>query len=120
MRLGDLIATLEATPGDWLVQFSNGTTPGEFASWRGIYSQLTLCPGVAPRTVGDLLAAARAADGAEFTGYKGGEYAMHPSTPVWADDWGQVDYRAILGSHTGEAVLILDVFTIPDEYREMW
>lgn len=120
MRLGQLIAILEMTPPEWHVEFSDGTPPGEFASWRGVYAQLTLCPGKEPVTVGELLAAAVAADGGEFYGYKGGYFTMDRNTPVWSDRWGSAAGRGITGSHTGDHLLVLHAEQIPDEYREMW
>jgi hypothetical protein len=55
-----------------------------------------------------------------FTGYKGGDYVMDESTPVWADDYGRCTYRVPTGvaDKAGMAVVMTEV--IRDEYREMW
>lgn len=89
MKLRDVIEALEALDPDLPMQ-----KPLQFGSWRGRYNELTIYPKWIAKeehpdqTVGDLLAEARAADGATFMGYKGGDYVMNLDTPVWADDYG--------------------------------
>lgn len=119
MRLGDLIDLLRSVPPQWGVEFSDGTTPHEFISWRGVYAQLSLDTGD-PLTVGELLAKAEAANGGTFTGYKGGDFTMGLGTPVWADPWGSAAGRGIVGAGASAHILTLRVEQIPDEYREMW
>lgn len=90
MRLGDLIDTLETMPHDAPVRFDDGRNPTKLCSWRGIYAELTLDSGAPePPKVRELLEDARAADGKEFQGYKGGDFVMTRHTPVWADGWGE-------------------------------
>jgi hypothetical protein len=97
MTLGNLIATLDMFEPDTPVVFSSGGTPGEFASWRGRYEELTLLRVNEPITVGELLRRSRAAVGSTFVGYKGGHFAMSDSTPVWCDDWGASEGFGIAG-----------------------
>lgn len=117
MNLGDLIATLDGFPKDAPIRYGWGKPVGRFTSWRGRYDELTLMPGNAEeeRTVGDVLADARAAVGATFTGYKGGEYVMTERSPVWADDYGDCDYRAITGVQVQNGVVTLSTLVI-EEY----
>jgi hypothetical protein len=98
MILKDLIRTLELAPADADIRLDNGCPPGEFMSWRGNYAELSLDPhGTEDRTVGELLAAARACIGSTFTGYKGGEYTMSEHTEVWADEYGTCPGRKPVG-----------------------
>lgn len=80
LTLGELIAKLDAMPA---------TTPVglvEPHSYRGYYRDLAFEPGES--TAGAVLEAARAALGATFEGYKGGDYVMGKSTPVWVASYG--------------------------------
>ena len=100
MNLGTLIDTLEAMPGNARIVYDGGTPVGKLMSWRGVYAELTLTPGGSKdesKTVADVLADAREADCGTFQGYKGGDYTMSRSTPVWADGYGDCNYNAISG-----------------------
>lgn len=99
ITLGELIHDLSLMPADMLVRLDGikGEAPGTFCSWRGIYSHLTLGGWGDYETTGALLAGARAADGATFAGYKGGDYIMGPNTFVWADYYGECPGRAVTG-----------------------
>lgn len=108
MKLGELTQILH--DHDWTaeVRYDNGTYPQAFDSWRGRYEQLTLIPGDEPQTVGHLLELATAANGATFTGYKGGDFVMNENTPVWADPYGEYWCNGIV-SHLivdGDLVLV--------------
>ena len=119
MRLKDWIETLEALPKGAVVVFDDGDYVGPLVSWRGIYAQLTLPTAREPWTVEALLKDARDAVGGVFAGYKGGDYVMDESTPVWADDYGRCQYRVPTGvvDKVGKVVVATEV--IRDEYREM-
>lgn len=80
MTLGELIATLAAMPADTPVSLSDPH------SYRGYYSDLAFEPGAS--TAGAALEAARAALGATFEGYKGGDFVMGKSTPMWVASYG--------------------------------
>lgn len=98
MTLRDLVSALRMYPEDLPVRYEHGGIPIAFDSWRGRYDELTLTfenPGEnePTTTVRDLLhLAEQAATGQVFTGYKGGEYQMTWSTPVWADAYGTAHY----------------------------
>lgn len=63
---------------------------GRFTSYRGAYDELAIVPTPSVCVVEDMLARARQANGALFTGYKGGEYRMGLSTPLWVAAWGSL------------------------------
>jgi hypothetical protein len=116
MRLGDIIDTLERMPPTAPVKFQGGSNPSAFISWRGRYEELSLAPGGADEmTAAELLAKAHAADGAEFRGYKGGDFTMSRSTPVWADDYGDCNYNAITDMYLSDSTVLI-VTTCIAEY----
>lgn len=84
LNLGDLVERLEREDPDRVV-------PMGFAnphSYRGDYSKLAFEP-ARDVTIGAMLDAARAALGATFGGYKGGDYTMHDYTEVWLANYGE-------------------------------
>ena len=83
MKLKSLIDLLSKLPPDAVV--SNGF--GEPMSYRGYYDQLAFEPKDHAR-IGDMLAHAKSALGATFTGYKGGEFVMHECTECWIAEYG--------------------------------
>lgn len=118
MRLGELIDTLEKLPSEAEVRFDTGDSPKRFDSWRGVYAQLTLIRnGSKRKTVGQLLAEARAADGGVFKGYKGGDFTMDRDTPVWADDYGECVYNALIGARMEDGKVVLATANI-EAYRD--
>ena len=77
MTLGELIQVLEAADADKVV-------PMGFArphSYRGYYYELAF-EQEPNTTVGAMLEAARSALGTTYTGWKGGDFAMHEHTEV--------------------------------------
>ncbi len=56
-------------------------------SYRGYYDELAFEP-QDDVSFGEMLAHAKAAMGATFTGYKGGEYTMESYTPCWIAEYG--------------------------------
>jgi hypothetical protein len=100
VTLGQLIEHLQVLRDDLPVALPLQRHPGRFVSYRGNYAQLAIEAGdgykpgfesegyVMHETVGSLLKAAKAVDGATLTGFKGGEYKMSRSTPIWIADEG--------------------------------
>lgn len=112
MTLGELIRALEEHPEDMEVRFAavegkygsiEEGPPGRFCSYRGDYAQLALERGEGfvydepaehmeergwrrNDTVAKLLEAAKAAVGATFEGYKGGEFTMDEDSPIYLVD----------------------------------
>jgi hypothetical protein len=107
MRLGDLIQTLAALPGDAPLRWDHGGHVGYLRSYRGYYEQLALGTSDEMRTVAAVLADARAADGETFSGYKGGEYEMGRGTPIWAAEWGDTSDYGIAGARMEDGVAVL-------------
>ena len=64
-------------------------------SYRGYYEQLAF--EVAPTTLGESLAAAQGADGAMYTGWKGGDYVMDGGTAAWVSEEGRGSGSEITG-----------------------
>lgn len=98
MSIGQLIAALEGIPDQNIqVSMSDGSTPGDLSSYRGYYSDLAIDAGSKPKTVAELVAQLKAILGTVQTGYKGGDYTMHPHTPVWWSEWGECSGMAVKG-----------------------
>ncbi len=92
MNLGQFTDAVARLKPDTIVRFAfGGLPPHEFGSYRGNYSHISigfgteLTDGV---TAEKLLAKCRAADGAMFYGYKGGEFVMDRRTPLWVANYG--------------------------------
>jgi hypothetical protein len=81
--LGDLIKALEAMDAESTVMDGFGSPHSD----RGNYSELAFSP-LHTAKVGDMLAHARSAVGAVFTGWKGGEFQMDIETPVYIGEYG--------------------------------
>jgi hypothetical protein len=91
MTLGELIDQLKRVKDKTkAVKIQPGhRNPDGFDSWRGSYDELALgYGGNQPVTVKELIKQAKAANGNTYTGYKGGEFVMSLSTPVWVDNYG--------------------------------
>ena len=63
----------------------------EVDSYRGYYEQLYVgyTDAVSPPSCAEVANALAKAIDSRFTGYKGGEYWMDASTPVWVDRYGE-------------------------------
>lgn len=83
LTLGGLIAALEAMPDG--VDVANLFYPH---SYRGYYCDLALERAEGTRPAAGLLADCRAAMGETFQGWKGGDYMMGKTTPLWVSEEG--------------------------------
>ena len=83
MTLGKMIAALEKMPSD--SEVINLSRPH---SYRGYYCDLAFELGEGKRLAADMLAVCKSAMGKVFEGYKGGDYIMKESTPVWIAEYG--------------------------------
>ena len=98
MRLGEIIDALASVKPDANVEFDfGGLRPTGVDSYRGYYSDLALSYGDEGMTSGLLLNELRDAVGATFEGYKGGEFRMDKSTPVWVANYGRSHGVAVIG-----------------------
>jgi hypothetical protein len=114
LTLGQLIQKLEKCeltygeenkPKDVCFDFGSAV-PTSLDSWRGVYAHLALGYELSGRdnnfrdftspNVKDLLSELKSANGKCFTGWKGGEYYMNKSTPVWVANPGGVGHTAIV------------------------
>lgn len=84
MTLKEYIKRLEAADPKQEVALGLGNPH----SWRGSYDELAFEP-VGNTTVGEMLAEARKALGATYTGYKGGDYTMNADTTINVDNYGE-------------------------------
>ena len=108
LRLGDLIDALEGVAPDTLVQFDfGGFEPTGVASYRGYYSDLAIGFAEDGLKAGELLKILKEAEGAVFTGYKGGDFRMDRQTPMWVDNWGKYNGVAVVAVEDQEYRVIL-------------
>lgn len=100
LMLGELIIKLEGVEDkDKPVIFDKQYFPTDIASWRGSYDELAfeykeinndpLATAEQPRTVETWLKKLKGTIGATFHGYKGGEFLMGKTTPVWVANYGE-------------------------------
>ena len=90
MTLGKIIATLEALPGDRLI---DGICSPH--SYRGYYIDLAFEPSAAKITAADALRMCRSVMGQVLEGYKGGDFVMGALTPVWLAKYGRTGKKII-------------------------
>lgn len=77
--------------------------PTEINSWRGSYSELALnfCNygdegDPRPMKLSEFLTLLNGTVGKTFTGYKGGDFTMDESTPVWVANYGNSGNTAVV------------------------
>lgn len=89
--------------------------PTGLISWRGSYCELAITfsnhrmgdwDEEAP-TLRDFLARLKATIGQTFTGYKGGEYVMGKTTPVWVANYGNSGNTGVVGVRDSEYAVYL-------------
>lgn len=102
MTLGELIETLESMSSDIIIQGI-----GDPHSYRGYYCDLAFRPKNHKVTSGGLLKDCRSVMGRTLTGYKGGEFLMGESTPVWIAHYGELGEK-IVGFDANESVFITE------------
>ena len=106
--LGALIEKLSKAPSYYLVVFGDGSFPLSVHSYRGYYSDLAFDCSDREITVADFLKIATDALGKTFQGYKGGDFVMSESTPLWASEWGVSSGLAIVAAEiVGGKVILL-------------
>jgi hypothetical protein len=106
MTVRMLIGALERfEPATSLMFDFCGLEPTTLDSYRGYYEDLAL--GWRPRegegvTTASVLASLRAAIGATFQGWKGGDYVAHLDSRVWVANRGESGGTGIVGVENGE------------------
>jgi hypothetical protein len=108
MNLGEVIEKLKQCNPDKPVLIDTGEKPRSFQSYRGYYSDLAIDFDEEEKetTVAELLQMAEAANGETFTGYKGGDFTMSRSTPVWVSEYGTTG-KMLAGIEEGDVAVIL-------------
>lgn len=109
MTLGECIKKLEEIKSDFNIEFDfGGISPTTLNSWRGRYDELALgfaggeySSGIV-KTVGELLEEFKSAVGKTYSGWKGGDFVMTESTPVWVDNPGRCTYTYITDIRASE------------------
>ena len=96
MTLGKVIKILETMPEDMKIRGL-----GELDSYRGYYSDLAFEPTEKSRPVFEILADCRSAMGRVFQGYKGGDFMMGETTPMWVAHYGSCGKKLITINHDG-------------------
>jgi len=90
MTLGDLIKFLESADSPKEIKGL-----GDLDSYRGYYSDLAFEPAVETKTATELLEQCKSAMGKIFQGYKGGDYVMGETTPLWLANYGSCGPRIV-------------------------
>lgn len=107
LTLGEMVKFLSDKRRNLPIKFDTGVFPGRLGSYRGYYSDLAIAPSSDPLTIEGFLPSALAAIGAEFTGYKGGEFRMNSDTPLWLSDYGICSDIAIVGIYATDDEVVL-------------
>ena len=117
LTLGELIAKLEAIPIYWDKRDKDEKTvifnfeyaiPICLDSWRGSYSELAInfdflgyehFSEVEPKEmkITDFIKMLKEAIGKEYTGWKGGNFVMGKTTPLWVANDGNAGNTAVIG-----------------------
>ena len=111
LTLGELIIRLEAIPDKTIMVSINNPEgiPGYLHSWRGVYAELALESSQSGdlSTVDKLLQRLKKAVGETFIGYKGGDFTMGKTTPIWVSQYGDAEHNAVIGVEVvgGAAIL---------------
>lgn len=113
LTLEELKLALKKCDPTACVQYAfGGLSPTFFDSYRGDYSHLALGfrlpDGGRAMTVADLIAECEEADGATYEGYKGGDYQMTGSTPLWVANYGDATGTALIGVFDGGYIVRLE------------
>lgn len=107
VTLGSLIKILEGSDITSLVTFSDGKTPGSEDSYRGYYSDLAFDNSDEPKTVAQFLEQVKKALDKSYTGYKGGDFIMDASTPLWRAEYGSCGEAIISAQDIGGKLILI-------------
>ena len=114
LTLGELILTLESITDKTISISINQPKgiPSHLHSWRGIYAELALeyAQDGEYHTVAKLLKRLKGAVGETFIGYKGGDFTMGKTTPIWISNYGDADHNAVVGVSVDETGAVLQAF----------
>jgi hypothetical protein len=105
VTLGRMIKIAAEAKGN--VRFADGGSPGDEMSYRGYYSDLAFETQQIPKAASGFLAQCQKALGATYDGYKGCDFVMAASTPLWRASYGccgEAIVRAVV-EENGDLVL---------------
>jgi hypothetical protein len=123
ITLGALIGQLKGLDAQRPVYFDVwglALHPTGLGSYRGSYDELAM--GFenegSPPTVADVLSWCESANGATYSGWKGGEFTMTMGTPVWVANTGYSHGVALVGAeaHRDWAVVLKTAVTSHADY----
>ena len=125
LTLGELILKLEALESTYK-NYNKKTVerPVKFAfeylkptgvgSWRGSYNELAIkFDGDKGFTHKEFITLLKETVGKQFTGYKGGEYTMGKTTPVWVANYGNSGETAVVDVQQDEYTTYILTKQIP-------
>ncbi len=108
LTLGGAIEQLAKFPNRYVVTFDEtNLSPHEEMSYRGYYSDLAFTEIDEPKTVEAFAHQLGAALDQEYTGYKGGEFRMNASTPLWVSEYGDASDIALMSMHVAEDRVVI-------------
>lgn len=105
LTLGEFISFLSGVDPDLPVICDTGQGVGEAMSYRGYYEDLSFSPSE-KSTVQQVLSEASSSLGQTYHGYKGGDFLMTKSTPIWLAYYGGTG-RKIISSELRNGVVFL-------------
>lgn len=112
LTLGEMIIKLDAISDKTKpvrLDFG-GFIATDMDSWRGSYAELAIGYAIGnPASAETLLKECRAAVGATFEGYKGGDFRMSRHTPIWVANHGRSGVEGYKGSSEVPTVAVTDV-----------
>lgn len=120
MTLGELIMALQKCPPEAICRTGRWGSPTNPHSYRGYYDHLALEVGER-KPVAAVLDMLEQACGETYEGYKGGDFTMGSSTPVWLAEQGVSTGDMIVGVYRAVDGIDSEVViaTRNDPYQEM-
>lgn len=108
MDLGDLTDAVRNAPKGTIVMTDMGESVSNPHSYRGYYEQASIEPSGSENTLSEDFAAELEAFIDNIAeGWKGGDFYMDSSTPVWVSYEGSCSGRALVGTELRGDVLVL-------------
>ena len=108
LTLGEAIKQLAKFPNRYVVTFdTSNLSPHDEMSYRGYYSDLAFNESNESKTVEEFVQQLQDALNQEYTGYKGGDFRMDESTPLWVAEYGEASGIAIMSMHVAEDRIVV-------------
>lgn len=108
LTLGEAIDQITKFPDRYVVAFdTTNLSPGNEMSYRGYYCDLAFDESNEPKTVIEFGQQLFGALDQEYTGYKGDEFCMGVSTPLWVSKYGEASGIALMSMHVAEDRVVI-------------